>query len=89
MLKIDGFDDALIGTSSVWQKASNGGAESVRTLVYDGERIITILCEQSGMSYEEALEYISFKIEGTHVGKAMPIIVWTCSMDEVREFKNE
>lgn len=89
MLKLDGFDDALIGTSSVWQKTSGGGADSVRTLVYNGERIITVLCEQSGMSYEEALEYISFKIEGAYVGETTPIIVWTCSMDEVNGLEDE
>ena len=89
MLKIDGFDDALIGTSSVWRKTPGGGAKSVRTLVYDGERIITVLFEQSGMSYDEAIEYISFKIEGAYVGETTPIIVWPCSMDEVKGLEDE
>ena len=89
MLKIDGFDDALIGTSSVWRKTPGGGTESVHIPVYDGERIITVLCEQSGMSYDEAIEYISFNIEGAYVGETTPIIVWPCSMDEVNGLEDE
>ena len=89
MLKIDGFDNALIGISTVWQKHEGGGAERVDTLIYDGEIITTILMHQSGMSHEEALEYISFNIEGAYVGTATPIIVWPCDMDRVNEIAEE
>lgn len=89
MLKLDGFDDALIGIATVWQKAESGGANLVDTLIYDGERIVTVLCEQSGTSYEEALEYISFNIEGAYVGEATPIIVWPCAMEQVDEIAQE
>lgn len=89
MLKIDGFDDALLGVARVWQKHENGGAERVETLVYDGERIVTTLCEQSGLSYEEAIEYISFNIEDAYVGKSTPVIVWACTMEYIDEVANE
>lgn len=85
MLKIDGFDSALVGIASVWKD----GGERVDTLIYDGEKIVTILCEQSGMSYDEALEYISFNIEGAYVGENTPIIVWSCDMDHVRAIAQE
>lgn len=85
MLKIDGFDSALVGIASVWKD----GGERVDTLIYDGEKIVTILCEQSGMSYDEALEYISFHIEGAYVGENTPIIVWSCDMDHVRAIAQE
>lgn len=85
MLKIDGFDSALVGIASVWKD----GGERVDTLIYDGEKIVTILCEQSGMSYDEALEYISFNIEDAYVGENTPIIVWSCDMDHVRAIAQE
>lgn len=85
MLKIDGFDNALVGIASVWKD----GGERVDTLIYDGEKIVTILCEQSGMSYDEALEYISFNIEDAYVGENTPIIVWSCDMDHVRAIAQE
>jgi hypothetical protein len=56
-----------------------------KMLIYDGEKIVTVLCEQSGMSYDEAEEYISYKIEGDYVGEATPILVWPCAMGRVEE----
>jgi len=85
MLKIDGFDNALIGIATVWQRAEGGGGRRIDTLIYDGEKIVTVLCEQSGMSYDEAEEYISYNIEGAYVGETTPILVWPCAMDRVEE----
>ena len=85
MLKIDGFDSALVGVASVWQKHPDGGAERIDTLIYDGDILTTILVHESGMSAEEALEYISFNIEGAYVGNTTPIIVWPCTMEKVNE----
>jgi len=85
MLKMDGFDSALIGIATVWQNNPNGGAEQVDTLIYNGEIIVGILIADSGMRYEEALEYISHNIEGAYVGNTTPIIVWPCTMEKVNE----
>ena len=82
MLKIDGFDSALIGIATVWQKTDNG-AERLDTLIYNGDALVGILISDSGMGYEEALEYISYNIEGAYVGKTTPIIVWPCTMQKV------
>ena len=84
MLKIDGFDSALIGLSTVWQRTEEG-AERIDTLIYNGDLIVTILMHQSGLSEEEAMEYISYNIEGAYVGKNTPIIVWPCNMETVND----
>jgi hypothetical protein len=83
MRKIDGFDSALIGIASVWQRGKSDGTSRVDTLVYDGDSILATLMHESGLSYEEAEEYISFNIEGAYVGEATPIIVWSCKMARV------
>lgn len=88
MLKIDGFDSALIGLSTVWQRTEEG-AERIDTLIYNGDVIVTILMHQSGLSEEEAMEYISYNIEGAYVGKNTPIIVWPCSMETINDMSIE
>lgn len=84
MLKIDGFDSALIGVSTVWQRTEEG-AERIDTLIYNGDTIVTILMHESGLSEEEAMEYISYNIEGAYVGNDTPIIVWPCDMEKVND----
>jgi hypothetical protein len=72
MLKIDNFDDCLIGKACVW------GEKGFRTdrLIYDGDAMMAVLMHRDKMEYEEALEYIQFNIEGAYVGAATPIVVW-------------
>ena len=72
MLKVDGFDDAIIGVATPWVNHSR-----TDVLVYDAERIRAILMKRDGMTSEEAREYIEFNIEGAYVGEATPIICWT------------
>ena len=67
MLKIDGFDSAIIGVAEAWLPAPK--------LVYDGTKILDILMDQ-GMSDIEAIEYCNFNIEGAYVGESTPLIVW-------------
>lgn len=71
MKKWDGFDNAIIGTASIWN-----GNERVDVLVYDIYRMVEQLTIGDGMSQDEALEYIDFNIEGTYIGKDTPVIVW-------------
>jgi hypothetical protein len=89
MLKIHGFDRALIGIATVWQRSPEGGANRVDTLIYDGDILVEILMGDSHLSYDEALEYISFNIEGAYVGETTPIITWRCDMEKVDEIANE
>lgn len=65
-LVIDGMDSAIIGVA---QQFTNDPL-----VAYSMTKIIGCLTEQ-GMSYEEALEYFSFNIQGAWMGEATPIIV--------------
>ena len=88
-LKIDGFDGALFGISSVWQRAEGGGATRVDTLIYDGDKIVETLVLNSGLSHDEAVEYIDYNIIGAYVGENTPIIVWPCEMSVIEDMQEE
>ena len=75
MLKIDGFDKALMGVAEVWVP-TGVGMSLVEKSVYDGERMVKVLMRK-GMTEEEAREYISFNVEGAYLGPETPIIYWT------------
>ena len=72
MLKADGFDEAIIGQACIWR---DKGMHNV--LVYDAEKMRSILMKRDGMSAEEAREYIEFNVEGAYMGVGTPIYVWT------------
>ena len=67
MLKIDGFDSAILGVTDTWLEHPR--------LVYDGLKILEVLMD-SGMSHEDADDYCAFNIEGAYVGESTPLIVW-------------
>ena len=71
LLKIDGFDEAAIGTSCIWRSNTR-----VDVLVYSGDEIVDILMERDGMEQFEAIEYIEFNIESAYMGERTPVIVW-------------
>jgi len=75
MLKIDGFDKALMGVAEVWVP-TGVGMSLVEKAVYDGERMVRVLMRK-GMTEEDAREYISFNVEGAYLGPETPIIYWT------------
>jgi hypothetical protein len=65
ILKIDGFDKAIIGVQEGIQPR----------LVYDLWKIVDVLKDE--MSEEDALDYISYNITGAYVGESTPVIVDT------------
>ena len=71
MLKADGFDGAIIGTTTLWNAADND------VLVYSVEACIDFLRERDGMDYEEAVEFFEFNVAGAYMGKQTPIFVYT------------
>lgn len=71
LLKIDGFDEAAIGTACIWRDNTR-----VDVLVYSGDGIVDILMERDGMEQFEAIEYIEFNIEGAYMGERTPVIFW-------------
>jgi hypothetical protein len=72
LLKMDGFDDAILGVGY-------DIATGVNRLVYDGEVMVSILIARDCLSEEEAREYISFNCEGAYVGPSTPLIIWSYS----------
>lgn len=75
------FEKAIIGTASVWKRTEDGLTQ-VSTVVYDREKIIELLVNESGLSRDEAIEYISYNIEGMYQGEQTPIIVWPRKANE-------
>jgi hypothetical protein len=73
LLYADGLDAAILGVGT------RCGQPNV--VVYDVAKVIDILVNRDGMSYEEAEDFFSFNIEGAWVGEKTP--VW------VRLLKNE
>ena len=71
MLKMDGLDDAIVGSADVWV-----GNATVERLVYSGEKIVKVLMERDGMTEEEAYEFVDFNIAGAYMGEETPVIVW-------------
>lgn len=74
MLKMEGFDKALLGTAWV-----DGG----EVLVYSGNKLMGLLMTESGMCAEGAMEFIEFNIEGARMGMGSPLLVWEETMEEV------
>ena len=59
-LKADGFDDAIIGVD----------VDSMK-LIYSVSKCIEILMQD--MSYEDAVEFFDYNIEGSYLGDKTPI----------------
>ena len=78
MLRIDGFDEAIIGPATIWR-----GQEMVSVLVYDAEKIREVLTARDGMDAEMAREYIEFNIEGAYMGEHTPVLVWPNDMWDI------
>lgn len=75
MLKLDGYDEAIIGPAVVLLEN-----ETISRLVYDAEKIREILMKRDGMDMEGAREFIEFNIEGAYMGEGTPILVWSQDM---------
>jgi hypothetical protein len=60
------LDEAIIGV------ATRIGLEAV---CYDTEKVIELLMQHDGMSYEEAVEYMDFNMKGAWVGETTPVFL--------------
>jgi hypothetical protein len=72
LLKIDGFDEAIIGVQECIEPK----------LVYDINKIAQILIKKDGMTEEDAYDYISYNITSAYVGKKTPILVKTGKLED-------
>ena len=68
-LKMDGYDDCIIGICHVFAK---DGQKSI--IAYSKEKVIARLMVD-GMSYEEALEFHDFNQSGAYVGENTPCFI--------------
>ena len=75
MLKMDGYDTAVIGQATVWVSV-DGGMSREDVLIYSGQGILETLVERDGMDWDDAREFIEFNMEGAYMGPQTPIIVW-------------
>jgi hypothetical protein len=68
-LLCDGFDDAIIGMA---ERINLGPV-----VAYSVSKILNIMIERDGMTYEEALEYYEYNIVGSWMGENTPIFITT------------
>ena len=73
VLLADGFGDALIGIGTQFNR---------QLAVYDWDKCVAILQVHSGMSYDEAVEYMDFNVTGAFVGENTPVFVRRGSLSE-------
>ena len=72
MLKVDGFDDAIIGTV---------GMDDERVVVYDKQKMIEIRMAE-GEDQTDAIEDLQFNTWGAYVGPRTPFFVDTEDWEE-------
>lgn len=65
----DGFDEAIIGVA---ERINLGPVAA-----YSVEKIIQILMERDGMTYEDAYEFFSYNIIGSWMGDHTPVFIYT------------
>ena len=75
ILLAEGFDKAFIGIGS------RAGDDDIA--VYDLEKCVNILVD-SGMTHEEAAEYIDYNVLGAYVGPRTPLFLDPMDIDDVR-----
>jgi hypothetical protein len=64
LIFFDGFDDAIIGV------AHRIGQDT--SVCYDYNKCIEILCNNDDLTEEEAIEHMSYNVEGSYVGEKTP-----------------
>lgn len=74
LLKINGFDDCIIGIVERFNDSP--------IYCYDRKKIINKLMIEEGMSFEEALEHFDFNIMSAWMGKTTPCFL-TCSVQDL------
>ena len=58
----DGLDEAIIGVDINSER-----------IIYSVSKVLKILMDRDGMSYDDALEFFEYNIANAHVGDKMPI----------------
>jgi hypothetical protein len=66
-LLCDGFDEAIMGMA---ERINLGPV-----VAYDVDKILNIMVERDGMTYEEAIEYFDYNIIGAWMGENTPVFI--------------
>tara|TARA_Y100000310_G_C20203948_1_gene588192 strand:- start:228 stop:524 length:297 start_codon:yes stop_codon:yes gene_type:complete len=74
LLLADGFEDAFVGVVD--------GNSLPPKVCYDYDECIKIL--ERDMSYEEAIEYFNYNVEGAYVGEHTPCFMKSCKNEILR-----
>ena len=72
MLKVDGFDECIIGITQLYGK-------DTPVVVYDAMEMIEVLVDEHDMSRDEAVEYFEYNISGAYLGEHTPLYVMRCA----------
>lgn len=64
LLMVDGFDEAVIGVEVLKMR-----------LVYDINKMRTILVDRDKMTFEDAMDFLDHNVLGSYVGEQTPIYV--------------
>ena len=67
LIKADGFDDCIIGVSHRYGEPF--------ILAYDEEKVIKKLMKRDKMTRQDALEFYTYNIIGSWVGKKTPVFI--------------
>lgn len=68
-LLCDGFDEAIIG---MVDRINLGPV-----VAYDVNKMLEIMVERDGMTYEDAMEYFDYNILGAWLGENTPVYIQT------------
>jgi hypothetical protein len=66
---VDGFNEAIIGLA---ERINLGPI-----VAYDIDKMLEIMVERDGMTYEEAMEYFDYNILGAWMGENTPVYIQT------------
>lgn len=64
LIKADGFDDAVIGIDAVKLR-----------LVYDIDKMRSILVNEQGMEFDDAMDYLDYNVLGSYLGEQTPLYI--------------
>ena len=74
MMFVDGYDSAILGMDTEYQK-----------VIYSKSKMIDILMEE-GLSEIEALELLEYNVWNTYVGEHTPIFLHELTKEDIQEW---
>lgn len=77
-LLADGFDAALLGFGRRFDKV---------VAIYSYKKCVEVLVKNSGLSEEEAEEYMEYNVVGAYVGDQTPIFMIEAEIDDRESFQ--